>query len=126
MEEERIHLVCADKLNIEKLPSKIPDNAGRYHLFNFKHTHEGDYMENIGKCTFNLYFPFLIFSIFYNIKFVVFIYSMPGYNCSIKERMLYSSCKYPFTDIINNLGVKIIKKVIIYYLLFITNFKFIY
>lgn len=87
MEEERIHLVCADKLNIEKLPSKIPDNAGRYHLFNFKHTHEGDYMENI-----------------------VFIYSMPGYNCSIKERMLYSSCKNPLTDIINNLGVKIIKK----------------
>lgn len=23
----------------------------------------------------------------------VFIYSMPGYSCSIKERMLYSSCK---------------------------------
>lgn len=22
----------------------------------------------------------------------VFIYSMPGHNCSIKERMLYSSC----------------------------------
>lgn len=24
---------------------------------------------------------------------IVFIYSMPGYSCSIKERMLYSSCK---------------------------------
>lgn len=23
----------------------------------------------------------------------VFIYSMPGYSCNIKERMLYSSCK---------------------------------
>lgn len=23
----------------------------------------------------------------------VFIYSMPGYSCNVKERMLYSSCK---------------------------------
>lgn len=36
---------------------------------------------------------------------------MPGYNCSIKERMLYSSCKNPFTETIASLGVDIIKKV---------------
>lgn len=28
----------------------------------------------------------------------VFIYSMPGYSCSIKERMLYSSCKNRLLD----------------------------
>lgn len=36
---------------------------------------------------------------------------MPGYNCSIKERMLYSSCKGPFTDTIMSWGVDIVKKV---------------
>lgn len=49
IDEEKIHLVTAENLNIEKLPSKVPDNAARYHLYKFKHTHEGDYMENIGK-----------------------------------------------------------------------------
>lgn len=36
---------------------------------------------------------------------------MPGYSCSIKERMLYSSCKAPLLDLIQSLGVTIIKKV---------------
>lgn len=36
---------------------------------------------------------------------------MPGYSCSIKERMLYSSCKNPFTETIATFGVKITKKV---------------
>lgn len=44
--------------------------------------------------------------------FVVFIYSMPGYKCSIKERMLYSSCKNPLVDMVeNNLQIEIEKKV---------------
>lgn len=93
IEEEKIHLVSAENIKLDKLPSKVPNDAARYHLYNFKHTHEGDYMENI-----------------------VFIYSMPGYNCSIKERMLYSSCKSPFTDTIASCGVDIVKKVKIYLL----------
>lgn len=36
---------------------------------------------------------------------------MPGYNCTIKERMLYSSCKNPFTETIASLGLEIDKKV---------------
>jgi twinfilin len=36
---------------------------------------------------------------------------MPGYSCSIKERMMYSSSKAPFLDTIANLGVFISKKV---------------
>lgn len=86
--EEIIHLETAENITIEKLPSKIPSDTARYHLYNFKHTHEGDFIENI-----------------------VFIYSMPGYNCSVKERMLYSSCKNPLTDIITSLGLEIVKKI---------------
>ena len=36
---------------------------------------------------------------------------MPGYNCSIKDRMLYSSCKKAVTDVIESLGIEIHKKV---------------
>ena len=32
--------------------------------------------------------------------FLVFIYSMPGYSVSIKERMLYSSCKNAVTEVV--------------------------
>ena len=42
----------------------------------------------------------------------VFIYTMPGYNCSIKERMLYSSCKASLIDRLESqLGLEITKKV---------------
>lgn len=38
---------------------------------------------------------------------------MPGYACSIRERMLYSSVKGPMTDLIeNNLQISIEKKVL--------------
>lgn len=87
LEEEKIHLVCAENINLDKLPSKVPSETARYHLYRFNHTHEGDYMESI-----------------------VFIYSMPGYNCPIKERMLYSSCKNTLIDKIESFGLEIAKK----------------
>lgn len=86
--EEIIDLVTAENLKVSVLPEKVPENNARYHLYRFKHTHEGDYTESI-----------------------VFIYSMPGYTCSIRERMLYSSCTNPLTDTINKLGLEITKKV---------------
>lgn len=86
--EEKIDLVSSENLKLDNLPSKVPTDGGRYHLFKFKHTHEGDYTESI-----------------------IFIYSMPGYNCPIKERMLYSSCKNPFTDTIASMGLDIVKKI---------------
>lgn len=49
IEEEKLHLVCAENLTVDKLPSKVPNNAARYHLFRFRHTHEGDYMEKTGE-----------------------------------------------------------------------------
>lgn len=42
----------------------------------------------------------------------VFIYSMPGYKCSIKERMLYSSCKSRLLDSVEqDFQLEIAKKV---------------
>ena len=42
----------------------------------------------------------------------VFIYSMPGYKCSIKERMLYSSCKSRLLDTVEQeFCLEIAKKV---------------
>lgn len=70
VEKETIELVHSNPTETRELPLRVPKDAPRYHLFLYKHSHEGDYLES-----------------------VVFIYSMPGYSCSIKERMLYSSCK---------------------------------
>uniref|UniRef100_A0A8C5QTR6 Twinfilin actin binding protein 2 n=1 Tax=Leptobrachium leishanense TaxID=445787 RepID=A0A8C5QTR6_9ANUR len=70
LEKETIDLVHTKHTDIRDLPSRIPPDTARYHFFLYKHSHEGDHLES-----------------------VVFIYSMPGYKCSIKERMLYSSCK---------------------------------
>ncbi|KAL7891500.1 hypothetical protein AOLI_G00009760 [Acnodon oligacanthus] len=69
-EKETIELVHTRPTETRDLPCRIPKDTPRYHFFLYKHTHEGDYLES-----------------------VVFIYSMPGYLCSVKERMLYSSCK---------------------------------
>lgn len=88
LKDENIHLVKAINVDIEKLPKEIPDDEARYHIYLFKHTHEGDYLESY-----------------------VFIYSMPGYKCPVKERMMYSTCKASFILRINELGLRIDKKV---------------
>lgn len=51
-------------------------------------------MRYIGSGTFQL----LLYSMVTSASPPVFIYSMPGYTCSIKERMLYSSCKNRLLD----------------------------
>ncbi|KAJ8301802.1 hypothetical protein KUTeg_020789 [Tegillarca granosa] len=90
VENETINLDHYDtKVNLKSLPSKVPEDHPRYHVFVFKHTHEGDYTESF-----------------------VFVYSMPGYKCSIKERMLYSSCKNPLLSLIEqNLEMEIARKI---------------
>ncbi|KAI2659345.1 Twinfilin-2 [Labeo rohita] len=74
-ERETIELVHTSPTETKELPSRIPTDAPRYHFFLYKHAHQGQALEA-----------------------VVFIYSMPGYSCSIKERMLYSSCKNRLLD----------------------------
>ncbi|XP_039363670.1 twinfilin-1 isoform X2 [Mauremys reevesii] len=84
-------IVLANTLHTElkDLPNRIPKDSARYHFFLYKHSHEGDYLESI-----------------------VFIYSMPGYTCSIRERMLYSSCKSPLLQIVERqLWMQIIRKI---------------
>ena len=42
----------------------------------------------------------------------VFIYSMPGYSCTIRERMLYSTCKAPLLEMAEEqIGLEIGRKV---------------
>ncbi|XP_002738571.1 twinfilin-1-like [Saccoglossus kowalevskii] len=89
MQQECIQLELGKTINITDLPQLTPSTNARYHVLLFKHTHEGDYMES-----------------------VVFIYTMPGYSCPIKERMLYSSCKSSVAEVIEQrLGTEIVKKI---------------
>uniref|UniRef100_A0A3B4YNY9 Twinfilin-1 n=1 Tax=Seriola lalandi dorsalis TaxID=1841481 RepID=A0A3B4YNY9_SERLL len=86
--QELIRLSNTEPTELKDLPMRIPKDSARYHFFLYKHSHEGDYLES-----------------------TVFIYSMPGYKCSIRERMLYSSCKNPLVDMVeNNLHIEIEKK----------------
>ncbi|XP_057622386.1 toll-like receptor 9 isoform X1 [Chionomys nivalis] len=90
LERETIELVHTEPTSVAQLPSRVPRDAARYHFFLYKHTHEGDSLES-----------------------VVFIYSMPGYKCSIKERMLYSSCKSRLLDSVEqDFQLEIAKKVL--------------
>lgn len=89
LEKEIINLELAENVNINELRAKVPKDHARYHFFAFKHTHEGDQLISN-----------------------VFIYSMPGYNCSIKERMLYSTCKAPLMDYVEQmLKMEITRKI---------------
>uniref|UniRef100_A0A8D8VYF0 Twinfilin n=2 Tax=Cacopsylla melanoneura TaxID=428564 RepID=A0A8D8VYF0_9HEMI len=87
LQEETINLVQSGEVTLKQLPSMIPTDGARYHLFNFRHQHEGNMIDSI-----------------------VFIYSMPGYSLPIKERMLYSSCKGPLLENLQQLGLTIDKK----------------
>ncbi|XP_013861844.1 twinfilin-2 isoform X1 [Austrofundulus limnaeus] len=75
VDKETIELVHTKPTETHELPFRIPTDTPRYHFFVFKHSHQGQMHEAL-----------------------VFIYSMPGYTCSIKERMLYSSCKNRLLD----------------------------
>ncbi|XP_068171966.1 WD repeat-containing protein 82-like [Antennarius striatus] len=75
VDKETIELVHTKPTETQELPYRIPTDSPRYHFFIFKHSHQGQLQEAL-----------------------VFIYSMPGYTCSIKERMLYSSCKNRLLD----------------------------
>ncbi|RNA09405.1 twinfilin [Brachionus plicatilis] len=74
IEEEQIQSKRLYTLNdvskVEDIKKCIPEDKGRFHLFRFSHTHDGQ-----------------------RFKSVIFIYSMPGFSVSIKERMIYSSTK---------------------------------
>lgn len=90
IQDETIVLADAkDDVAASDLSKHVPDDKGRYIFYLFKHTFEGDYLESI-----------------------VFVYSMPGYKCSIKDRMLYSTCKGPLLDVATDrVGLEIARKI---------------
>ena len=49
LEEEIIVLKVQGSCTISELPSKVPTDGARYHLFRFKHTYEGDSFESNGE-----------------------------------------------------------------------------
>ncbi|KAL4825170.1 hypothetical protein H8958_016257 [Nasalis larvatus] len=88
IKNEIITLANTTNTELKDLPKRIPKDSARYHFFLYKHSHEGDYLESL-----------------------VFIYSMPGYTRSIRERMLYSSCKSPLLEIVERqLQMDVIRK----------------
>uniref|UniRef100_UPI00398E8037 twinfilin-2-like isoform X2 n=1 Tax=Pristiophorus japonicus TaxID=55135 RepID=UPI00398E8037 len=88
-DEERISLVHVQPTEIGDLPERVPPDFPRWHFFTYKHVHEGAHLESL-----------------------VFIYSMPGNRCTIRERMLYSSCKGPFlTSVEQQLGLQVARKI---------------
>ncbi|KAJ8249999.1 hypothetical protein COCON_G00232150 [Conger conger] len=88
-ENEIIKVSSTVATELADLPKRIPKESARYHFFLYKHNHEGDCLESN-----------------------VFIYSMPGYCCSVRERMLYSSCKSSLIDMAEGkLKVEIEKKI---------------
>ncbi|CAL8375836.1 unnamed protein product [Arctogadus glacialis] len=87
-EKELIKLSSTEPTDVKELPRRISKDCARYHFFLYKHSHEGDYLES-----------------------TVFIYSMPLNTCAIRERMLYSSCKNPLVDMVENqMQIEIEKK----------------
>ncbi len=39
-----------ENVDANSLSGLVPKISPRYHLFSFKHTHEGDYQEAVGEC----------------------------------------------------------------------------
>ena len=48
-EAEQIELRFAGDCSVEEIAGKTPEDHPCYSFFLFKHTHEGDYLESLGK-----------------------------------------------------------------------------
>merc|ERR1711997_950684 len=88
LSKEIINVKNQSTCKVSELPNKVPEDEPRYHLFRFSHTHEGDFLNS-----------------------TIFVYTMPGYNCSIKDRMLYASARNAVIGTIENFGLTFDKKV---------------
>ncbi|KAI3380314.1 hypothetical protein SNEBB_002745 [Seison nebaliae] len=87
IEKEVIELIRKEKIDPHQIPEHLPDDSARYVLVRFYHIHEKQ-MQNAS----------------------IFLYYMPGYNCPVKQRMLYSSCKTSVIDYIQSKNVQIDRK----------------
>ena len=48
MESESVEMPRSGSMTVQDLPAAVPSDAARYHVFRFKHNHEGDYLESNG------------------------------------------------------------------------------
>lgn len=88
LDEEKICLAKAMNIKANNISTEVPKDQARYHLFLFDHTHEGDFQQAL-----------------------IFIYTISEQSCSIKERMLYSSCKAPLIETLKQYGLDIVKTI---------------
>lgn len=77
IKNEIIILVNIINIELKDLLKRIFKDLVCYYFFLYKYFYEGDYLE-----------------------FIVFIYLMFGYICSIREWMLYFSCKSCLLEIV--------------------------
>ena len=52
--KEIIELTDQKSCDVDALPSRTPEDAPRYHVFRFDHTHEGDFLRSTSKHTIHL------------------------------------------------------------------------
>ena len=53
---EVVNLAMCEPTSVEELPSRVPTDSARYHLFRFDHSYEGDRFNSIG--AFSVLFSF--------------------------------------------------------------------
>ena len=86
---EKIYLVRSGDIQANEFINALPSDFPTYNFFLFRHTHDSELLESI-----------------------VFISSMPSESCTIREKMLYSSCKGPLLQCVREqLGMEIAKKI---------------
>jgi twinfilin-like protein len=49
LNKEIINVKNESTCTVQQLPSKVPEDEPRYHLFRFSHTHEGDFLNSTSK-----------------------------------------------------------------------------
>ncbi|VDM32735.1 unnamed protein product [Hydatigera taeniaeformis] len=105
--EERIFVaVSKSNLKPEEIGALTPPNTGSYHLYRFIHEFDGSRYDPIGAFIYALTDYLNSF-----LSKLVFVHTIPGYQSSIKERMLYSSCKGNLIDCLSrHYGIDIQRK----------------
>lgn len=74
-------------ISISQFQNEIPLDHGRFHLYRYHHMYNDE-----------------------NCAPVLFVYSMPGFSCPVKERMVYSSTKSELIGYLKNqLGLDVTK-----------------
>lgn len=79
---------ATNEMDTRNIRALIPEDNARYHLIVFPHTYDGQLTKSI-----------------------VFVYSIPSTSISVKQRMLYSSCKNALLNAITDrIGIQIDKR----------------